>query len=163
MGVKEIRTALLEDLEAEAAAHGIDIVDVELAGSSRAPIVRVRIDHEDATAEPITLDEVAANNAWIEALIEEADPFPGAYTLEVSSPGLDRPLRRPKDFLRFVGERAQVQTTATEGRRKYTGEIVGFEDGEALLSCDGEQVAIALDQIKSAKLKPTFDAPGKAG
>ena len=107
--------------------HHIDIVDVEIVGSSKNPVVRVRIDHDDETAETISLDEVAQETSWISETIDELDPFPASFTLEVSSPGMARPLRRAKDFERFAGEEIQLQTTAAEGRRKFTGKLLGIE------------------------------------
>lgn len=155
---EELRVSLLEALEAHAVAHAIDIVDVEVVGSSKAPTVRVRIDHEDEDADPITLDEVSSETGWISDLIDEADPFEGSFMLEVSSPGLARPLRKRRDFERFAGERVRLVTTATEGRRKFTGTLMGLTDDVVSLDCDGEQVSIAFDTIKTCKIKPSFEA-----
>ena len=145
----EIRDRLIEALEASAPSHGIDIVDVEVSGSAKASIVRVRIDRLDPAKDPITLEDVAAQNAWI-------DPFPGSYILEVSSPGLDRPLRRPQDFQRYVGETVQVKLRGHEGRRNFTGELAGFEDGQILLECDDVQEHLPLGEVQSAHIKPRF-------
>jgi ribosome maturation factor RimP len=158
MAVTDVRTQLLDALEREADEHGIDIVDVEVTGPSSAPIVRVRIDHADEEAPVISLDEVTEQTAWIDAVIDELDPVSGSYTLEVSSPGMDRPLRRPRDFERFAGEQVQVQTTATEGRRRFSGRLLGLREGNVVLSCDEGEVLIALEQIASAKIKPDYDA-----
>ena len=98
---------IIAALEAEAQEHGIDIVDVEVVGATKNPCVRVRIDHADEQAPTITLDEVTAETGWISDAIDELDPFPAAFTLEVSSPGLDRPLRRERDFVRFAEYRRQ--------------------------------------------------------
>lgn len=152
-----IESQLIGALEEIGAAHGIDIVDVEVVGATKAPTVRVRIDHADEEAEPISLDEVCAQNGWISDVVEDLDPFSGPYTLEVSSPGLARPLRRERDFVRFAGEAISLTTTATEGRKRFTGVLEGVRDGEVLLVCDGEEHAIALDQIKNCKLSPTID------
>lgn len=95
---------ILSALEQAALNHHIDIVDVEVVGSSKNPVVRVRIDHDDEKAETISLDEVAQETSWISETIDELDPFPASFTLEVSSPGMARPLRRAKDFERFAGE-----------------------------------------------------------
>ena len=97
----------------------------------------------------------------ITEVLDELDPLPSAYTLEVSSPGMARPLRRERDFARFAGSCVQLSTTATEGRRKFTGTLLGCEDGKVLLDCDGEQVAIALTDIKKCNIKPDFSTAGK--
>ena len=104
MANERLVARLVDALERVAADHGADIVDVEVVGASKAPCVRVRVDHADEPAGPITLDEVAAHTGWVNEVVEQIDPFPGAYTVEVSSPGLDRPLRRPRDFERFAGD-----------------------------------------------------------
>ena len=152
---------VLEALEAKAADHGVDIVAVEVVGATKNPCVRVYIDHADEDAPTISLDEVAAETGWIGEVLDELDPLPSAYTLEVSSPGMARPLRRERDFVRFAGSSVQLSTTATEGRRKFTGTLLGCEDGKVLLDCDGEQVAIDLTDIKKCNIKPDFSPAGK--
>ncbi|WP_321970843.1 ribosome maturation factor RimP [Paratractidigestivibacter sp.] len=150
---------ILAALEARAADHGVDVVAVEVVGATKNPCVRVYIDHADEEAETITLDEVAAETGWIGELLDELDPLPAAYTLEVSSPGMARPLRRERDFSRFAGN--DVTLTTTEGRRKYTGALKGFEEGAVILEADGEQVRIPLDQVKKCNIKPDFSAQKK--
>ena len=154
---------VLEALEVAAADHQADIVSVEVAGTSKAPVVRVRIDHADESLPPISLDEVSAHTAWISEVVEFLDPFPGAYTLEVSSPGLDRPLRRPHDFERFAGETVQILLGPGEGRRKYTGVLNGMTDGQVQVTCDNETYSIPFDDITSCKIKPTFDFSSPSG
>ena len=152
---------IISALEAKAAEHGIDIVDVEVVGSTKNPCVRVRIDHADEDAPTISLDEVTAETGWISEAIDELDPFPQAFTLEVSSPGLDRPLRRERDFVRFAGSEVALSTTATEGRRKFSGTLEGVEDGKVVLTCDGERVQVPLDEVKKCKVRPDFSNSGK--
>lgn len=157
MATEDRAQELLAKLEDVAAQHGVDIVDVEIVGATKAPCVRIRIDWLDETKDGISLDEVAAQNDWISAALDEYDPFPGSYTLEVSSPGLDRPLRREKDFVRFVGEQVSLTTTATEGRKRFTGTLKGFKDGNVVLDVEGEgAVAIPLDEVRRCTIKPTF-------
>lgn len=152
---------ILAALEARAAEHGVDVVAVEVVGATKNPCVRVYIDHADESAETITLDEVAAETGWIGEVLDELDPVPSAYTLEVSSPGMARPLRRERDFVRFAGNEVQLATTATEGRRKFTGTLKGFEDGCIVLEADGEEVRVPLDQLKKCNIKPDFSAKNK--
>lgn len=158
MAQTSLEQQIIDALEAVAATHGIDIVDVEVVGAKRAPIVRVRIDHADEELPTITLDEVSAQSEWVNEVIDELDPIPDSFMLEISSPGLARPLRRERDFERFAGQNVQLTTTATEGRRKFTGELLGISAGVVRLSCDGETFEILFDQIKSCKIKPSFDA-----
>lgn len=95
---QDTSVAILDALEHVAPDHGVDIVDLEVVGATKAPTVRVRIEWLDSTRETISLDEVAQQTSWISDVIDELDPFPTSFTLEVSSPGLDRPLRRPRDY-----------------------------------------------------------------
>ena len=105
LSAKERR--LLEALEPLATAHNVEIVTVEVVGSRKAPTIRVYLDCDGG----IGFDELAASQKWVNELMDELDPFPGAYTLEVSSPGIDRPLRTPEHFQRFAGEKVQLTLT----------------------------------------------------
>ena len=89
--------SLLSALEPRAASEGVEIVTLEIVGSKKAPTIRVYID----AAGGISFDELARTQAWVGDVMDELDPFPGAYMLEVSSPGIDRPLRTPEHFARF--------------------------------------------------------------
>ena len=160
---EDVRNQLLSLLEAEASSHGIDIVDVEVVGSSKAPTVRVRIDHEDEDADPITLDEVSAETSWISDLIDKADPIEGSYTLEVSSPGLSRPLRKERDFVRFAGENISLKLDVSEGRRRYTGRLDGCEDGVVRITTDEGPFEFELSSIRACTIKPNFETAGNAG
>ncbi len=162
MAQTPLELKLIEALEKRAEEQGIDIVDVEVVGSSKAPVVRVRIDHADESLPTISLDEVSAQSAWINEVLDEADPFPGTYSLEVSSPGLARPLRRERDFLRFVGEDISLSTTAQEGRRKYTGALLSCSDGQIVIKTDEGEFTIDISDIKSAKIKPDYDELARA-
>lgn len=158
-----VEKRLLDALEAEAVSHGIDIVDVELAGSGKATTLTVRIDWADESRDTITLDEVGQQSAWISDIVDTIDPVAGSYLLDVSSPGMDRPLRRERDFERFAGEEVCLQTTATEGRRRYTGKLQGMRDGKVVVVCDGVEYEFSLAEIASCKIKPTYDFSGKPG
>ena len=158
MAQSPLERQIVEALEVQAVGHGIDIVDVEVVGAKRAPVVRVRIDHADEELPTISLDEISEQSGWVNEVIDALDPFPGSYVLEVSSPGMARPLRKERDFVRFAGETVQLTTTATEGRRKFTGELLGLEDGIVRLACDGETFEIPFAEVKTCKIKPNFDA-----
>jgi ribosome maturation factor RimP len=102
---------------------------------------------------PMTIDDCAEISHAVSALLDVADPFPGAYRLEVSSPGIDRPLVRAEDFERFAGFVARVETEAPiAGRRRFKGRLLGLvEDRVRLQATDGEQ-EIPHAAIKKAKL-----------
>ena len=153
---------IIDELEKLASEHGVDIVDVELAGATKAPCVRVRI--EGAEGEALSLDEVTAHTAWVSEVVEAIDPVSGSYTLEVSTPGIDRPLRRRSDFQRFVGERCELTTTATEGRRRFKGAIMTADEDAVTLELEGEEpVRILYPDVKKCTLKPVIDFGRKEG
>ncbi len=151
-----IEQEIIEALEARAAERGVDVVDVEVVGATKAPCVRVRIDHADESAPTITLDEVTEETEWISAALDELDPIPSSFTLEVSSPGMARPLRKERDFERFAGETVQLSLVPGEGRRRYTGTLLGIEDGTVALEVDGEHVELPFDDIRKCTIKPDF-------
>ena len=147
---------LLASLEAQAGEHGIEIVTVEVTGARKSPTIRVYIDTPDG----VDFDELTRSQAWINKLMDELDPFPGAYMLEVSSPGIDRPLRTPQHFARFVGERAVIKTTGPiDGRSTFTGTLTAMNeaDGTVDIDCDGQAYSIPLDSMKKANLKGEID------
>ena len=156
----KLEQRVIDALEEVAESHGASIVDVEVTGATKAPCVRVRI--EGAFGESLTLDEIAAHTWWVGEVVEALDPVRSSYTLEVSSPGLARPLRKPEDFERFMGNAIEVTTTATEGRRRYTGTIASAGSDSCELELDGgERVDIPYDIMKKCTLKPVFDFKGK--
>ena len=75
----------------------------------------------------------------------------------MSSPGLSRPIRRERDFERFAGENVALATTATEGRRKFSGKLLGMREGSVAIATDEGEVAIPLAEVKRCTIKPTFD------
>ena len=149
----KLEQRIIDALEPVARDHDMDLVDVEVVGATKAPCVRVRIEPVD-TERTFGLDDVAANNAWVSDLLDEVDPFSDSYTLEVSSPGIYRPLRRACDFERFLGEPCEIVMNVHEGRRKYSGTISSVKNGVVIVDCDGEQFSLAINEMKKAKLKP---------
>jgi ribosome maturation factor RimP len=140
-------------LEAAAADNGYELVALELAGGKGTPIIRVLLDREGG----ITLDAVAEANAWISEILDEQDPTNGPYTLEVSSPGVDRPLVKRADFDRFAGESVNVKTVAGEKRRSWQGVLIGMEGDDVVLEVEGERVKIAYETVQKARLKGVVD------
>lgn len=153
MAARDICTALIELLEQPASEHGLELVAVEQTGGRKQPVVRVLIDKEGG----ITLDQVAEASKWIGTLLDETDPVPGTYTLEVSSPGIDRPLRKREHFARFAGEEVVLKTRPIEGRAAWTGTLVGIEGDEVAVDIDGTAFRIAFDDIVKARIKGRVD------
>ena len=127
---------LLDALAPRAEQEGVEIVTVEVAGAKKAPTIRVYIDTPDGV---------------------RLDPLPGAYTLEVSAPGIDRPLRTAEHFARFVGDTAVLKTQPVDGRGSWTGAIASVEGDVVVLDVDGAEARIPMDTIKRAHLKGTID------
>jgi ribosome maturation factor RimP len=135
-----------------AQANGIELVAAEVCGHKGSPIVRVYLDRDGG----IDLEAIGEANAWISEALEESPPVQGPYVLEVSSPGVDRPLRGRRDFERYVGTRATVKTLAPiDGRKRFTGPIAGTTEERVQISCDGGTTyEIPFDAIAKANLKP---------
>lgn len=147
-------TQLLDALEPRAATEGIEIVTVQVVGAKKAPTIRVFID----TPEGVSFDQLAKSQAWINEIMDAIDPFPGAYTLEVSSPGIDRPLRTPEHFARSAGQLAVVKMGhPLDGRSNFTGKIVSADDTCVVMEIDGEQISLPMDDMKRAHLKGIVD------
>lgn len=128
----------------------VEIITVEITGSRKAPTICVYIDTESG----VTFDEITEAQTWVNEVMDELDPFPGAYTLEVSSPGIDRPLRTLEHFARFVGSRAYVKTrSAVDGRSAWTGTILSAADGIITMNVDGTEYTIPFDLVSKANLK----------
>jgi ribosome maturation factor RimP len=143
-------TALLEPSAVE---HGYELVAVEQAGGKGTPIIRVLLDREGG----LTLDAIAAANSWISEILDAEDPFNGPYTLEVSSPGVDRPLVKRADFERFIGENVHLKTVAGEKRKSWHGVLLGIEGDDVVLDADGERVKIPYETVQKARLKGVVD------
>jgi|LSQX01.3.fsa_nt_gb ribosome maturation factor RimP len=152
MATKKVST-LIAAVEPIADSHGFELVDIEIIAQGSSPIIRVYIDR----AQGLDIDSIAAANVWIGAEIEKIDPFSGTYTLEVSSPGIDRPLRIPEHFIRYAGETVVLQTELLEGRRKWTGTLMGMDGDDVLVEVDGRIESLAFSAIKKARIKGRID------
>lgn len=154
MQTTELIDRLESALEDEAQTRGLELVGVEQSGGRHKPIIRVLIDRQGG----IDIDTIAQANGWVSEILDAEPGLSGPYVLEVSSPGIDRPLRKPADFERFVGQTAKVKTRTHEGRLSYTGTIVNTTPAGIVLRTDtGEEFSIAFDDIAKARLKGEID------
>ena len=132
-----------------------ELVGVELTGSGNGTILRIYIDAENG----ITVDDCQAVSYQVSGILDVEDPLQGHYTLEVSSPGLDRPLVKPEHFEQFTGELVKIRSTeAVLGRKNFKGILESF-DGEYLyVAVDNEVYEIPFDIVEKANLVPILDS-----
>ena len=140
-------------IEPEAARNGYELVAVEQAGGRGVPVIRVLLDREGG----VDLEALTTANRWISKLLDDDPSLVGPYTLEVSSPGVDRPLRRPRDFQRFVGETATVKSLSAGKRTSLTGRIATADDVAVTIDHDGEVHRFDYKDITKARLKGVVD------
>lgn len=149
---------------------GFDLIEVQYGREPTGWVVRLFIDTPaDAgagtmqAARPeqvgsVGLDDCERVSRDVSAALDVADLVPHAYQLEVSSPGLDRPLRRERDFARYVGESARIRLIdGVEGRRNFLGTLRAAKDGRVEIACDGRSYEIPIDDIQKANLVPDWD------
>ncbi len=130
---------------------GYELVDLEVRLGGKGGVVRVFIDKPEG----IALDDCEAVSLAVSALLDVEDPIPGNYTLEVSSPGLDRKLTKIEHFQRFIGETVKVQMRfPLAGRRRFRGTLEAVDDENIAVVVDGEKHSLALNAIDTARLVP---------
>jgi len=146
---------LTQLIEPEANALGFDLVRVRLFGSGDDRTLQVMAERPDTRQ--LTIDDCADLSRRISDLFDDVDPIEDAYRLEVSSPGIDRPLTRLQDFADWTGHEARIHLTApVDGRKQLTGDLIGVEDGRITIDVRKHQpMTIAFDQVADAKLLMT--------
>lgn len=131
---------------------GFELVRVRVMGGKE-PTVQIMAERPDGTIE---VDECAAISTAVSAVMDVEDPIVDAYTLEVSSPGIDRPLTRLKDFETYEGYEAKVETAEMiDGRKRWRGVLAGVEDDEILINVDEGTLGLRFDWLADAKLVMT--------
>lgn len=131
---------------------GYEVVRVAM---SKGGTLQIMIEPSDGR--PMDVEDCANISRALSAVLDVEDPIPSAYTLEISSPGIDRPLTREKDYTRWAGHLARVETTEpVAGRRRFKGTLLGLADGLVRLRLeDGTEAAVPLAAISRAKLEMT--------
>jgi ribosome maturation factor RimP len=133
-------------------AGGLELVDAQLLGGGKHRVFRLLIDRPGG----VTHEDCAQISHQVGEALDAGDWIPGgAYTLEVSSPGVDRPLIRPRDFERFIGSKIKVELKqALENSRRYTGRLAAFDGNQVTLELDaGKTLTIPFESIGKANLK----------
>ena len=149
MESRDIVRRVWAELEPALAGLGFELIEVEFGRHGSSGLLRLFIDRPGG----VTLDDCTAASRVASALLDRSDPIDSEYMLEVSSPGIDRPVRRVKDFERFTGEAVKVRTsTPVEGRKKFSGVLAGISDGMIEIQSDGATYRIHLENVKHANL-----------
>jgi ribosome maturation factor RimP len=145
------RAAAVERLIAPSlAATGYEIVRVLFMGHHR-PVLQIMIERTDRS--PLSVEECAQVSRSVSALLDVEEVIAGSYTLEVSSPGIDRPLTRPEHFARFAGFEAKLETrTAVDGRKRFRGRLMGIDGDRVRLATPEGELALSLADLQRAKL-----------
>ena len=141
---------------------GYAVVRVRLS-NAREPVLQAMIERADGA--PVTVDDCAAVSRAVSAVLDVADPIAGSWSLEVSSPGRDRPLVREADFERFAGREAKLETAEpVGGRRRFRGRLLGCADRAVRIELGGDgAIEVPFAAIRAARLVPAERAAGRKG
>jgi len=139
---------------------GLELVGIEFSSGAGGSLLRVYIDEPE---QGVSIDDCERASREISALLDVNDPVAGRYTLEVSSPGLERPLFTMEHFRRFAGEQVKISVSLpVDGRRRFQGRIDDVEDDRITIDQDGTPVTIAHANVVKARLVPDYAALGLA-
>jgi ribosome maturation factor RimP len=146
---------IAQTIEPSLTAMGYRLVRVVVTGGRRATLQVMAERIDDA---PMTVDDCAEISRSVSALLDVVDPIAGAYTLEVSSPGIDRPLVRPEDYDRFSGFEARIELSEPlDGRKRFRGRLLGRADDVIRLATENGEARLPLAAVTKAKLVLTDD------
>ncbi|MEJ2042012.1 MAG: ribosome maturation factor RimP [Reinekea sp.] len=145
---------LIDMIEPVVTGMGFILWGVEYLPSGKFSTLRIYIDHEDG----IHVDQCADVSRQVSAVLDVEDPISTNYTLEVSSPGMDRPLFTLEQYAAYLGEWVDIKLRyAFEGRRKFKGVLTGIEDGDVIIQVDNEEFLLPVESIDKARLIPNFE------
>jgi len=140
-----------------AAQEGLELIDVEMGGGGGRQILRLYIDKGGG----VSLDDCTAISRAVSTALDVEDPIEGTYDLEVSSPGLDRPLKTPEHFLKFLGSKVRVKTFGPvpecENRRTFLGILQGYDNGIIAIEVDGKLFRVPHALVSKANVEPVFE------
>jgi len=147
-------------IEPYVAAEGIELDDLEIVGKKPGVVVRITLDADGG----VGVDRLAEVSRRLSRLLDEQDPIDGSYTLEVSSPGLERKLRRPRHFQKSVGREVKVKTrTEVDGTHSHRGVLAAAGDGGFAIEVDGDRREIAYGDVVSARTVFNWEKAAKPG
>lgn len=135
--------------------HGLMLHGVEYVSGRSSALLRVYIDHLERH---IMIEDCEAVSRDVSAAMDVNDPISGAYRLEISSPGFDRPLFKPEHWARFVGAEVKAETALpVDGRKRYRGVIAAVEDGKVRIEAEGQAWTLPFAAIAKARLVPDYE------
>ena len=135
-------------VEPYTAAEDVELDDIEIVGRDRGRIVRIVVDASD----PLGVDQIADLSRGLSRLLDQHDLISGAYTLEVTSPGLERKLRRPQHYRKSLGRTITVKTrTPVDGSRNHRGELVRADERGFVIDVEGPERSIGYDDVASGR------------
>jgi ribosome maturation factor RimP len=144
--IEEVIWQMVEPLIEE---KGMELVDVEFVKEGQNWFLRIFIDKENG----ITLDDCELISRAVSDILDREDPISQSYHLEVSSPGIERPLKKTKDFLRFINNIVEIKTfTPVAGKKKHRGELINADEERITLLIDQEEMIFPRDKISKANL-----------
>ncbi|MFA5121166.1 ribosome maturation factor RimP, partial [Zavarzinia sp.] len=150
----ELTNRIAAMIEPSLLAMGFLLVRVRFGGAKR-PVLQIMAERPDGT---MTVEDCADVSRAVSAILDVEDPISSEYVLEVSSPGIDRPLMKLDDFRRFAGYEAKVETVMpVEGRKRYRGRLVGIDGEDVLITVDGQDYRLPFPLIGEARLVLTDD------
>ena len=178
MSRNPLHTRLISIVEPAVKASGFELVDLRFLLEQGGWVLRVQVDRplaevtdlSQVPSDRVSLEDCENISRELSAVLDVEDPIPQAYHLEISSPGIDRPLRTAAHFAHFIGSEAKIQLalplrTETGERRNFRGVLRGVEGDQVAIDCDGQQFSLPIADIEHAKLVPDWDAVmhGKSG
>ncbi len=153
--VRQASVKVVQLLEPLVEGLGYEFVGAEYLPQGKHSLLRIYIDKPETG---IGVDDCERVSRQVSSMLDVEDPIPGHYTLEVSSPGMDRPLFTPQQFERFVGQEVKLLLSRpVNGRRKMTVALKGVNDNVLSVALEGDEIEIDFDNIEKAHLVPVFD------
>jgi len=144
---------LTELLTPTVEAAGFELLGVEFVSAGRHSTLRLYIDHPEG----VNVDNCALVSREVGAILDVEDPIPNEYNLEVSSPGLDRPLFTSEHFAKVVGQKIEVKLAIPQdGRRRFKGALIAIEDDMLVIEVDGKPYRLLMDNVDKANVVPVF-------
>lgn len=146
--LRPLQQRIFKLIEPVADRLGLELVAVELTSTNGQRVLRVSVDHPDG----VGVGALSRLSDALSPVLDVEDPIAGAYNLEVSSPGIERPIQRAEDFARFIGYRAKIKLEPGEGRRRFTGRLVALREQQVVIEVDGTEHALPVERIVRANL-----------